>query len=468
MKLVYFSLLIIGTICFAFSQNKPINQTQFDVDSLRFFTSDSNNLQLIFNNSIVKIDKDSFFLNPLSIKKSNDLNDFNSKNYLIVKGYNDNNFFARSDMGEVFSIKKDSLIRNDFSKQSKAFTGANMIFHQNSIYSFFGYGFFEERNAVTQFDFESKQWNKVIIDKDSYQPEVRRHSIHHKKGNQVYFLGGTNSNLYQSNNHLLDLMTFDFSDKKFSKIGTLKNDFTFFNNNQKNIIHLDDNRSLFFKKDIIYLVDFELLKYRFLQGVSQINDYHSKVVHKDTLYYLDIDQEYKFEIKNIALLDLLENFSEPYDLLEKVYVTQKTRRNILLLALIALFLFITIRLFNLRKFKNIQILKQDQYITFKNIIIPLTVEESEIIDFLIIKLTSQLNEIFELDVFNEYSDSYVKIYVPKVIDELKRKIENKSNDSDFKLKIAFGKNKFDKRIKEISLKGDIKIYNGWFFYIFNF
>ena len=371
-------------------------------------------------------------------------------------------------MGEVFSIKKDSLIRNDFSKQSKAFTGANMIFHQNSIYSFFGYGFFEERNAVIQFDFESKQWNKVIIDKDSYQPEVRRHSIHHKKGNQVYFLGGTNSNLYQSNNHLLDLMTFDFSDKKFSKIGTLKNDFTFFNNNQKNIIHLDDNRSLFFKKDIIYLVDFELLKYRFLQGVSQINDYHSKVVHKDTLYYLDIDQEYKFEIKNIALLDLLENFSEPYDLLEKVYVTQKTRRNILLLALIALFLFITIRLFNLRKFKNTQILKQDQYITFKNIIIPLTVEESGIIDFLMIKPTSQLNGIFELDVFNEYSDSYVKIYVPKVIDELKRKIENKSNDSDFKLKIAFGKNKFDKRIKEISLKGDIKIYNGWFLYIFNF
>ena len=33
-------------------------------------------------------------------------------------------------------------------------------------------------------------------------------------------------------------MTFDFSDKKFSKIGTLKNDFTFFNNNQKNIIPL--------------------------------------------------------------------------------------------------------------------------------------------------------------------------------------------------------------------------------------
>ena len=468
MKLVYFSLLIIGTICFAFSQNKPINQTQFDVDSLRFFTSDSNNLQLIFNNSIVKIDKDSFFLNPLSTKKSNDLNDFNSKNYLIVKGYNDNNFFVRSDMGEVFSIKKDSLIRNDFSKQSKAFLGANMIFHQNSIYSFFGYGFFEERNAVTQFDFEIKQWNKVIIDKDSYQPEVRRNSIHHKKGNQVYFLGGTNSNLYQSSKHLLDLMTFDFSDKKFSKIGTLKNNLTFFNTNPNNIVHLDDRKSLFFKEDFICLVDFELLNYRSLSGISGINNFSNKVIVKDTLYYLDIKQEGKFEIKNLALSDLLNNFSEPEDLLEKVYITQKNRRNILLLALIALLLFITIRLFNLRKFKNIQILKQDQYITFKNIIIPLTVEESGIIDFLMIKPTSQLNEIFELDVFNEYSDSYVKIYVPKVIDELKRKIENKSNDSDFKLKIAFGKNKFDKRIKEISLKGDIKIYNGWFLYIFNF
>ena len=371
-------------------------------------------------------------------------------------------------MGEVFSIKKDSLIRNDFSKQSKAFKGANMIFHQNSIYSFFGYGFFEERNAVTQFDFEIKQWNKVFVDKDSYQPEVRRNSIHHKKGNQVYFLGGTNSNLYQSNNHLLDLMTFDFSDKKFSKIGTLKNNLTFFNTNPNNIVHLDDRKSLFFKEDFICLVDFELLNYRSLSGISGINNFSNKVIVKDTLYYLDIKQEGKFEIKNLALSDLLNNFSEPEDLLEKVYITQKNRRNILLLALIALLLFITIRLFNLRKFKNIQILKQDQYITFKNIIIPLTVEESGIIDFLMIKPTSQLNEIFELDVFNEYSDSYVKIYVPKVIDELKRKIENKSNDSDFKLKIAFGKNKFDKRIKEMSLKGDIKIYNGWFLYIFNF
>ena len=468
MKLVYFSLLIIGTICFAFSQNKTINQTQFGVDSLRFFTSDSNNLQLIFNKSIVKIVKDSFFLNPLSTKKSNELYDFNSKNYSNVKDYYDTNFFVRSDVGEVYSLKKDLLIRIDFSQKTRAFSGANLIFHEKAIFSFFGYGFFEERNSVNQFDFDSKQWNKVIINKDSYQPEARRNSIHHKKGDQVYFLGGTNSNLEQSNIHLLDMIVYDFTDQKFSKIGNLKNNLTFFNTNPKNIVHLDDRKSLFFKEDFICLVDFELLNYRSLSGISGINNFSNKVIVKDTLYYLDIKQEGEFEIKNIALSDLLNNFSEPEDLLEKVYVTQKTRRNILLLALIALFLFITIRLFNLRKFKNTQILKQDQYITFKNIIIPLTVEESGIIDFLMIKPTSQLNGIFELDVFNEYSDSYVKIYVPKVIDELKRKIENKSNDSDFKLKIAFSKNKFDKRIKEISLKGDIKIYNGWFLYIFNF
>ena len=53
-------------------------------------------------------------------------------------------------------------------------------------------------------------------------------------------------------------------------------------------------------------------------------------------------------------------------------------------------------------------------------------------------------------------------------DKIISTLENKSNDSDFKLNIAFSKNKFDKRIKEISLKGDIKIYNGWFFYIFKF
>ena len=468
MRLVHFSLLIIVTTSFAFSQNKTINQTQFGVDSLRFFTSDSNNLQLIFNKSIVKIVKDSFFLNPLSTKKSNELYDFNSKNYSNVKDYYDTNFFVRSDVGEVYSLKKDLLIRIDFSQKTRAFSGANLIFHEKAIFSFFGYGFFEERNSVNQFDFDSKQWNKVIINKDSYQPEARRNSIHHKKGNQVYFLGGTNSNLDQSNIHLLDMIVYDFTDQKFSKIGTLKNNLTFFNTNPNNIVHLDDRKSLFFKEDFICLVDFDLLNYRSLSGISGINNFSNKVIVKDTLYYLDIKQEGEFEIKNIALSDLLNNFSEPEDLLEKVYITQNSVRNSLVLVLIALFLYICIKLFKLRKIKNSQILKQDQYITFKNIIILLTPEESKIIDFLITKPTVQLNQVFELDVFSEYSNSYIKIYVPKLIDQIKKKIENHSNDSDFKLKIAFEKNKFDKRMKEISLKGDIKIYNGWFFYIFNF
>ena len=368
----------------------------------------------------------------------------------------------------MYSLKKDSLIRIDFSQKTRAFSGANQIFHENAIFSFFGYGFFEERNSVIQFNFENKQWYKINVNKDSYQPEARRNSIHHKKGNQVYFLGGTNSNSEQSNIHLLDMIVYDFTDQKFSKIGTLKNNLTFFNTNPNNIVHLDDRKSLFFKEDLICLVDFELLNYRSLSGISGINNFSNKVIVKDTLYYLDIKQEGKFEIKNLALSDLLNNFSEPEDLLEKVYITQNSIRNSLVLVLIALFLYICIRLFKLRKIKNSQILKQDQYITFKNIIIPLTVEESQIIDFLITKPTVQLNQVFELDVFSEYSNSYIKIYVPKLIDQIKKKIENHSNDSDFKLKIAFEKNKFDKRIKEISLKGDIKIYNGWFFYIFNF
>ena len=468
MKLLRFSFLILAFTCFAFSQNNSLNQTQFNLDSLRFFTSKNNNLQLIFNKSVLRIVQDSFSFKNLNFKNSTIPSDFNLKNFSIVKDDNGKNFFVRSDLGEVFSIENDSIIRKDFSKRTKAFSGANMIFHQNKILSFFGYGFFEERNFVIEFDFQTKQWDKIINDKDSYRPIARRNSIYHKKADKVYFLGGTHSNISNPTIHIYDMMAYDITNKKFKKMGDLKDKPNFFNINPKFVYRIDDTKSLFFKNGTIFLVNFELLNYRIFSGLKAINNPLYVVIIKDTLYYLNSNNMGEFRIENMAITDLFENFSEPKDLLEKVYVTQKTKRNILLLALIAFLLFIIIRLLNLRKFKVTQILKQGHYITFKNIIIPLTAEESQIMELLMEKSNVQLNQIFQLGIFSEYSDSYIKIYVPKLIDQLKNKTENYSNYSGFNLKLTFTKNKFDKRIKELSLKGDIKAYNGWFFYIFNF
>tara|TARA_B100001057_G_C22858601_1_gene953598 strand:- start:743 stop:2146 length:1404 start_codon:yes stop_codon:yes gene_type:complete len=465
MRFVSFSILVMVISHSSFGQDSTTNQTRFGIDSLRFFTSKQSNLQLIFNKSVLNIFKDSLNLNKLKIKEPKGFDDINSKNYSIVKDLNGVNFFLRSNVGEVFFFENDSLIRKDFSQNSKAFYGTNLVYHQNSIFSFFGYGFFENRNSVIQFDFETREWNKIILKKDSYRPKARWNSIYHKKGDKVYFLGGTTQIGPDFPIHNFDMMTYDFTDQKFSKIGDIKNNITFFNTDPKYIFRIDDSKSLFFKKHVAYLVDFELLNYRTFTVFNNFNSYPNKVIIKDTLYYLNTLNKDEFDIKYIAITDLLNNFSEPKEFLEEVYISKKIKIYSSLLLCITLILFISIRLFRLRKFKNRYILKQDRYLTHKKTILTLTHEESQIINFLITKQRTQLHQLFELDAFREYSKSYLKIHVSKVIDQIKKKIENDYDNSDFDLKIIYGKSKYDKRIKEISLKGEIKIYNGWLRYI---
>ncbi|MDA9306049.1 hypothetical protein N9Q37_04520, partial [Flavobacteriaceae bacterium] len=76
-----------------------------------------------------------------------------------------------------------------------------------------------------------------------------------------------------------------------------------------------------------------------------------------------------------------------------------------------------------------------------------------------------LSAIFELPCFNEYSDSYKKIYIPKLIKELNEKF-NLQAPKKFKLSLEKNKNKIDKRILEISLKGEIIPYRGWISHVF--
>jgi hypothetical protein len=136
-----------------------------------------------------------------------------------------------------------------------------------------------------------------------------------------------------------------------------------------------------------------------------------------------------------------------------------------LIAAIIVFFF-CFRLFKLNGYKRKNILKQSNYLTYDNVILPLSFEESCIMDFLIANLKVKLADIFELDCFNEYSYTYRKIYIPKLLNNLDDKFKILNQDDNNLLSLVKTKNKFDKRILEIKLKGQISTYSGWLSYMF--
>jgi hypothetical protein len=125
-------------------------------------------------------------------------------------------------------------------------------------------------------------------------------------------------------------------------------------------------------------------------------------------------------------------------------------------------------LFKLNGYKKKNILKQSNYLTYDNVILPLSFEESCIMYFLIANLKVKLSDIFELDCFTEYSYTYRKIYIPKLLNDLDDKFKLLRKNDNNLLSLVKTKNKFDKRILELQLKGEVLQYKGWFFYIFSF
>ena len=89
-------------------------------------------------------------------------------------------------------------------------------------------------------------------------------------------------------------------------------------------------------------------------------------------------------------------------------------------------------------------------------------------DFLIGNIKVKLSNISELECFDDYSDTYRKVYIPKLLISLDDKFKILGQKKSKILSLEKTKNKYDKRIIEYQLKGNVVIYKGWLNYIFRF
>ena len=433
-------------------------------------------MRVIFDNSVYYLNE-----NTVELKKNPKLNGgfdktLNHLQFEIIKDSIGKTYFVRKNLGEVFELRNNNFYRLDKSSHIKTSTGSFKIYHKGHILSFFGRDQYQATNFILDFNHSSKGWEKVIPSKESDNPAPRTNSFHKKINNNVHYFGGKSFNEESAREAPVnDYYIFNLNDKTHRKYGTLVSS-DFRKSVNASVIDIDSHRSLFFNHQKVSLIDFknsnfEKLNIYSIFGLNREQFYSNGVVKfKNKIYYL-VDQNLTglVSIKSTDLSKIIQLFKKPSPLLLNKYIDYKydSKLNLILLFLFGLIIifYTGFRLFKLKSFKKQNILKQSNYLTYDKNIVPLDFEESSIMDFLIENFKVRLSDIFELECFQEYSNTYRKIYVPKLLNSLEDKFKILGQKKSIILSLEKTKNKYDKRIIEYQLKGNVVIYKGWLNYI---
>lgn len=460
MKSKIFYLLVFFSFQ-TFSQSEGEKVT-FSADSIRFFVKNIDRLQIIFDQSVLKIGpKQQKSIEPIQIDDKDLEADLNYLDFDVVYDSIGVPVFVRGNLGEVFTFTNNEFKRVDLSDNLKSNSGSIKIRKGPYVFSFFGYGLFNYSNLALVFDFTSREWNRINFS-SSYIPVERTKPFFHQMENEIIFLSGEKNNLKQT-----DIFSFNLNTFTYEFLATLADDFPFPNINSFNgSIHIDNRFSLFDLGQLV-LIDFKNLAFSISNGfvLSEIN--FPFVCMDDKIYYINSKNGYEF-IDVISKKNLLGLFTDFKSLRRTSVWIHYFQKGFFILFFSAISLFLMVRVRDIRRLKRHYILKQSNYITYKNTLLILDVQESQIIDFLIDQPKSKVTHLYSLSCFEEYSDSYKKVYIPKAVDDLIEKIDSAFKDHDKKISIKKGKNKLDKRITEVRLKGDIIRYEGWVRYLFKF
>ena len=446
-----------------FSQAKP-SIKDFDIDSLRFFVRNTNKLQLIFQKSVISLEGDSVKVSELSFKNSNIPNDLNFNSFEVI--YTNNKpFFIRKSLGEVYTIEGSQISRLDNSSNLRANVGSAKMSYNDRLFSFFGYGFFNNNNLVLNFSSDTREWNKINPPLDSDVPKARNNTIFHQNGDKVFFLGGYYTDENETIENLRDLYEFDFIDHSFKFLGLNNSLNSKLNVSPGYLIKLDNNKSFAVTRETNFLFDFDNLSYSTNKIFDTTSNYSNFLLFNNKLFYIFYNGK-TFNIDFIETQRLIDRFKDFRPIVEQELWSKENATILFFIILLAYLFYLIFKLFKLKGYKKNKFLKQGNYITYNAQFISLEEEQSEIVNFLISKKDYvYLSEVFNLKCFEEYSDSYKKIYVPNQIKVINSLLEIFSDNKG--LSISKRKNKLDKRVSEIKLKGELFLYKGWFNYLFN-
>jgi len=178
-----------------------------------------NNVHIFYNDKVSTIN-----LNTFKIKDTV----FNSKGIDIgsltfINSFS-KNYFLDPLGGGVFLFENYTLSKMDDSFQHRMQIEASVFIYKENIYKYGGYGFWSDRNFITQFDTKTNEWELVPFLNSKTVPRGRHNAITKVIGDHLYVIGGISSNefnplMFENNN---EVWKFDLVHGIWERLGEIK------------------------------------------------------------------------------------------------------------------------------------------------------------------------------------------------------------------------------------------------------
>lgn len=134
-------------------------------------------------------------------------------------------YFLLNGGGNVYSFQDSSLLRIDQSFPHKNQHNSGYFFHQNKIYNYGGYGFFTQKDYMTEFSLKNPQWFIYGYHETSSIPPPRDNMVYQydaKHGNFFIASGEVNPNpslVGSTKERLQDVWKLHLKSRKWKKLG---------------------------------------------------------------------------------------------------------------------------------------------------------------------------------------------------------------------------------------------------------
>ena len=219
-NLVFFIIIFISTsLC-----SQPLNLSTQSHNYISCFVKELDEIHLVSQYEFVTID-----MNTLNIKTKTPIDSSFYLNYsgvheIIIK---DKIYLLERNGGMIFELNGNQFKRIDNSFTHKMQINSSIFSYNDTIFRYGGYGFWENRNFFTFYNFIINEWEKVEPINTKVLPQGSMNSIVQIIDDEFYVYGGEELNPFNSNEMFFSdkLWKFNIRELVWEEVGELKIDF---------------------------------------------------------------------------------------------------------------------------------------------------------------------------------------------------------------------------------------------------
>ena len=212
-------LLIVFIGLNAFSQKIDLGDTRgYQNSSLDTL---NNTFDLYFTDHILSIDLDNFQKTHTDLYYGNKVSQDEGRLGSMTLRVQDTLYFINGSGGLVYMIKNDTVRRVDKSFDHQMQHGACWFEHNNTAFSYGGYGFWSNRDFFTYYDSKQDEWEVYHPINSTKIPRGTSNSQFIKEANEFQFFGGNYINPHNRRERIMnnEVWTFNFSSNEWRYLG---------------------------------------------------------------------------------------------------------------------------------------------------------------------------------------------------------------------------------------------------------